>query len=139
MRRILRADGLVALVWNERVTTGEPFLEEYEALLHRFGTDYAKVDHRQIGPDQLTDLYGPSGYETYLFPNHQALDRAGLIGRLRSSSYTPEPSDESFAPMMAALDDLFGRYQRDGQVPMHYETQLYVGHARLDPTDCAPA
>jgi SAM-dependent methyltransferase len=127
MGRILCAKGPVALLWNERLTTGDSFLEDYEALLHRFGTDYGQVDHRQIGPDQLSELFGPSGYDTHVFPNRQSLDWAGLVSRLRSSSYTPELTDDRFAPMMAALEDLFRRYQRAGQVPMHYETQLYVG------------
>lgn len=127
LRRILRPSGRVALLWNERLTTGEPFLEDYEALLLRFGTDYAKVDHRQIGPDQLAELYGPAAFATYAFPNDQALDWDGLVSRLRSSSYTPEPGDARFAPMMAALEGLFERHQSEGRVPMRYETQLYVG------------
>ena len=38
--RILKPGGWVALIWNDRQLDSTPFLREYEALLHEFGTDY---------------------------------------------------------------------------------------------------
>ncbi|MDQ6648272.1 MAG: class I SAM-dependent methyltransferase, partial [Pseudomonadota bacterium] len=44
--RILRPLGLVAIWWNSRRLVGTPFLEGYEALLQRYGTDYNRVAER---------------------------------------------------------------------------------------------
>ena len=43
--RVLRPDGWVVLVWNDRRLAGSPFLEAYERLLRAHGTDYASVNH----------------------------------------------------------------------------------------------
>ncbi len=39
-RRVLRPGGIVALVWNERLTTASPFMQAFERLLERHADDY---------------------------------------------------------------------------------------------------
>ncbi len=55
--RILRPDGWVVLLWNDRRRSGSVFLEAYEQLLRTYGTDYAEVNHtglhRRIARDSL--------------------------------------------------------------------------------------
>src|SRR4051794_38465761 len=46
--RILKPEGWVVLIWNDRKTDSTPFLEAYEQLLKTYGTDYEKVNHKQI-------------------------------------------------------------------------------------------
>ena len=45
-RRILQPGGKVVLIWNSRLTTGNSFRLEYDQLLHAYGTDYEKVNHK---------------------------------------------------------------------------------------------
>ncbi len=124
--RILRPGGRVALFWNRRLTDSTPFLRDYEALLRRFGTDYERVDHAQLGPDDFAGFFrGP--YASQLFPNEQRLDFAGLRGRLLSSSYIPGPGHPDHEPMLAALREIFDAHQADGQVRIEYDTELYLG------------
>ena len=125
-RRILRPGAPAAMVWNKRETDASPFLRDYEALLNEFGTDYATVRHDRKEPDRLARFFA-RGYERVTFPNAQRLDLAGLRGRLLSSSYTPAAGDPRRAPMLAALDRVFERHQRDGAVTIDYETELYLG------------
>src|SRR5262245_47734188 len=56
--RILKPQGWVALIWNERVTTTTPFLVAYEQLLKDYSTDYEQVDHRRIDEDVIRDFFG---------------------------------------------------------------------------------
>lgn len=125
-RRVLRPAGMVALVWNNRRERSTPFLAEYEELLHRYGTDYARVNHRQVDPERVQAFYG-GGVELRIFPHAQSLDREGLRGRLLSSSYTPRAGDPARAPMLAALDEIFERHARGGTVSIEYDTELYLG------------
>src|SRR5262245_66152871 len=46
--RILRPDGWVVLMWNDRRIGTTSFLCDYEGLLHEFATDYTQVNHKQI-------------------------------------------------------------------------------------------
>lgn len=125
-RRILRPGGLVALIWNTRLTS-TPFLRGYEALLHRWGTDYAAVNHRgDRTADDIRAFFAPDIPAHHTFPNAQYFDLAGLQGRVRSSSYTPPPEHPDHAPMMDALAALFAEHEVDGLITFAYKTELYA-------------
>jgi SAM-dependent methyltransferase len=125
-RRILKPQGWVVLVWNERLVTAG-FLSEYEVLLHRHATDYDRVDHRQIDAAALTRFFGHDAWRAATFPNHQDFDWDGLRGRLLSSSYAPPPDSPHYQPMMQELAALFATYRQAGHVKVVYETKLYAG------------
>lgn len=127
--RILRAPGWTVLMWNRRVTTGTPFLEAYEDLLLRFGTDYAEVRHERIDEAALRAFYGAPPV-LHVLPQRQQFDCEGLKGRLLSSSYAPAPHHPSFQPMMSALAALFDRHQVEGAVRFEYATEIYIGRLR---------
>lgn len=133
--RILRPEGWVALIWNERPKTGSDFLADYDALVRRHSPEYEQVSQRRRGaerPQSVRELLG-GDFERKSFPNRQSLDFQGLLGRTLSSSYTPEPGDPAHEPMLAALQELFAKYQRQGEVLFTYETCVYFGQIRTRP------
>jgi SAM-dependent methyltransferase len=124
--RILRREKWVALIWNEREVTGG-FLTGYEELLQRYAPDYSNVDHRRIGTDQISAFYGHPNWKLARFPNVQEFDLEGVRGRLRSSSYAPNPGESSYEPMMRELSELVEKYQHNGRVAFLYQTNMYYG------------
>jgi ubiquinone/menaquinone biosynthesis C-methylase UbiE len=126
--RILRPGGWVVLIWNVRRTDATPFLREYEALLQRYGTDYARVRHENVGPAVLGAFYDGGSYGTRSLPNEQRFDLEALTGRLLSSSYTPTPDDPGFRPMLEELARIFERHAREGTVRFEYDTVIHFGH-----------
>src|SRR5262249_29622689 len=66
--RILKPPGWVMLAWNERLVEGA-FLEEYEALLQRYSTDYAQVDHRRMDAGVMDEFFGSGNWGLASFPN----------------------------------------------------------------------
>jgi hypothetical protein len=60
-------------------------------------------------------------------PDTKRLDYAGLEGRLLSSSYTPQPGDSRYEPMLRELRRIFDQYQINGQVGFEYDTPVYYG------------
>jgi SAM-dependent methyltransferase len=125
-RRILKPQGWVVLIWNERLVP-PGFLTEYEDLLQRLSTDYGSVDHRQIGAGAISAFFARDSWRTAGFPNEQDFDWDGLRGRLLSSSYAPLPGSPAYTPMMEELAAIFAAYQQEGRVKILYETKLYVG------------
>jgi len=125
-RRIARPPGWVVLAWNERLVEG-PFLEAYEAMLHRYSTDYAKVDHRNVDAAAMDRFFGARAWLFTTFPNHQQFDLESVLGRLHSSSYAPQPGSPGYDEMNAEVARLFAECQRDGRVTLLQKTLVYIG------------
>ncbi len=125
-RRILRPEGWTVLVWNDRRTDSTPFLREYENLLHSVATDYAQVDHKRIDAPVLREFFGVEPARK-TFPNHQHCDFGFLQGRLLSASYVPAAGQPRHAEMVAALEELYDKHQKDRRVTLEQDTLVYYG------------
>ena len=125
--RILKPQGWVALIWNDRNITAHPFFEAYEQLLKTYGTDYEAVGHKHTDAEMVGSFFGIGGFKVATFPNHQVFDNEGLQGRLLSSSYAPEQGHPNHLPMLAELKVIFQKYQLNGNVTFEYDTAVYYG------------
>lgn len=127
-KRILKRPPHAALIWNDRISTGDPFAEGYEALLvEHGGEEYARVRHRHAHHDLVAAFFGHAAYRELKFDNPTQLDFDTLAQRLDSASYVPKADTPAYAPMLAALRRLFDATQHDGRVAMAYETRLFCG------------
>ena len=128
--RILKPEGWLVLLWNERLTDSTAFLRDYEDLLLTFGTDYEDVRHERT-TDAVNEFFDPAPYKEHVFPMRQEFDYAGLEGRLLSSSYAPGPEHSNHAPMLRELRRIFDTHAESGRVNVDYKTRVYFG--RLGP------
>lgn len=128
-RRILRSGGRVLLVWNER-REDTPFLSAYEAFVRRFASDYAEVKHQNVRFDGRIRALFEGAFVERTFANQQNFDFDGLRGRVLSSSYMPGMNDAACEPMLAALRNLFDRFESNGRVAFEYETAAFLGNVR---------
>ena len=126
-QRILKDEGWVVLVWNDRRIDTTPFLRDYEGLLQEFGNDYQDINHKNIqDPAVFTAFYGAAPLEAS-FDNVQRFDFEGLVGRLRSSSYMPGLDDPRHGAMAARAREIFDRHQQAGGVSFEYDCRVYYG------------
>jgi SAM-dependent methyltransferase len=125
-QRILKGAGWVVITWNARKLVSTPFLEDYEQLLLTYGTDYQNIRHEKA-EELIPMFFAPKPYKVAVFPNAQIFDLEGLTGRVRSSSYTPEPGHSGFDDMIAELGKVFDRHQKNGVVIFEYETKVFYG------------
>jgi SAM-dependent methyltransferase len=123
--RILRPPRWVVLMWNKRQKNSSAFLDDYERMLIRFGTDYLKIRHENVDHALLARFFGSRDYRTARFANPQPLDWQGLRSRCLSSSYVPAAEDPNRQPMLDELRGIFGRHQQGGRVVMEYVTELF--------------
>ncbi len=124
--RILKNDGWVALIWNER-KTDSLFLRSYDKLLHDYAPEYRKVNHRNINNKTIGQFFGPSGFQLCNIANQQSFDFDGLKGRLLSSSYSPAPDQPEHKPLMAGLKAVYNKFVVNKKVTFEYDTKVYYG------------
>ena len=127
-RRILREDGFIALVWNERILDANTFLREYERFLQEFGTDYETVRHDRIDREFLEKVFARE-FRLASFENRQTLDFEGLRGRILSSSYMPSEENPRFPEMEKSLKRLFAEYAESGKIQILYKTNIFYTSA----------
>ncbi|HKV48074.1 MAG TPA: class I SAM-dependent methyltransferase [Candidatus Acidoferrales bacterium] len=128
--RILKPNGWVAIVWNNREKEATPFLRYYESLLRTYGTDYEQVAQKYPENDPLDKFFGEGASRGRSFANRQKFDFMGLRGRLLSSSYAPPQGHPNHEAMLAELRRIFERHARNGRVVLEYITKLYFGHVQ---------
>ena len=127
-KRILKPNGTVVLLWNDRQTNSTDFLKLYEDFLQMFGTDYKEVNHKNTQDKKIfEEFFGAGNYQEKTFSNFQEVDFAGLKGRVLSSSYMPNEGHKDFDFMIACLKKIFVRYQENGKVRLIYDTKMYYG------------
>ena len=125
-KRILKADGFVVLMWNERQLDTTAFLRDYENLLIEFGTDYAQVRHENITKETLQRFF-QTDFEQAVCQNKQTVDFDGLKGRMLSSSYIPSEENPRFPEMIKNLESLFATHAENGKIDILYDTKIFYG------------
>jgi ubiquinone/menaquinone biosynthesis C-methylase UbiE len=126
--RILKPNGQVALIWNDRRTDTNDFLKVYEDFLNMFAIDYKQVNHKNIQDKTIFDyFFGAGNYREYTLFNYQDVDLEGLKGRVLSSSYMPNEGHKEYDYMIYVLRKIFQRYQQNGKVRLEYDTKIYTG------------
>jgi SAM-dependent methyltransferase len=126
-KRILKQDGIVVLMWNDRRTDSTQFLRSYEEFIKLYATDYLEVNHKNIDENIFNDFFGKGNYKMRSFDNFQYFDLEGLKGRILSSSYMPAEGEKDFDGMMAVLKNIFDAFQKNGKVTIEYDSKIYYG------------
>ena len=124
--RILKSNGFLVLIWNERQLDSNEFLREYESLLKKFGKDYEKVRHDNVNRKDFEKFFRTQFFSK-TFQNAQTLDFNGMKGRILSSSYMPSEEDKNFAALEKKLKPLFADYEENGKIKVLYDTKIFCG------------
>ncbi|MBV9737105.1 MAG: class I SAM-dependent methyltransferase [Candidatus Eremiobacteraeota bacterium] len=129
--RILKRPGRVAFAWNNRDRTN-PFDTAYANLVQTFGEEARIIDSgKNVAPvEKPLEQYGFSAVTKGVFYHEQRLNRDGIIGRARSTSYLPQEGPE-FERLREALVSLHRQFaDAKGFVRFAYRTVAYRGDLR---------
>jgi SAM-dependent methyltransferase len=132
--RILRTDGWVVLMWNER-DERDSFTAAYGDVFRSAGDAAAIESARQAGAGQAlfnSPLFQQA--EAVSFPNEQAVDEEGMLGRAFSASYAPKEARER-AEWADRFRAVFREHQRDRKVVLHYRTSVFLARRADTPDD----
>lgn len=127
-KRILKPDGSVAIIYNERRNCG--YLEERNAVFKKY-CGKAYVNHLATNSAAEGGEILKNGYfsqlDTFILENNSQLDLDGFIGRAMSSSYALKETDEKYGEFKEELIKLFDKYQKDGKIDVNGVTVCYLG------------
>jgi SAM-dependent methyltransferase len=122
--RVLKPDGWVALMWNER-DESDPFTAACGEVI-RSASDAAGLEasRARAGEALLVNPLFRDGSRV-AFGNAQEVNEDGLLGRAFSASYAPRDPDRAarFADVLRAV---FARHQRQGRAVVRYQTTVYL-------------
>jgi SAM-dependent methyltransferase len=133
--RILVPGGRCAAYWNIRDDSNSPFLRDYEALLHRWSSEYKAVTGGDAMLERLAESAAIDPIATAAFAHVQPHDREGFFGRVNSSSYVTHGIAAGDRPAFdREIDALFDRHARAGVVEFAYQSRVLafeiLPHAR---------
>jgi SAM-dependent methyltransferase len=123
IHRVLRPEGLLALLWNRR--SDSPLNAALDKLLepHRHGTPTHRGDAWRAAFSR-TDLFGP--LEEHEFASEQRLDAAGMEARVGSISFVAALDPGERDRVLARARELVG----EGTVVLPYRTEVQLCRRR---------
>jgi SAM-dependent methyltransferase len=123
-RRILKPNGRLAVVWNDRDRRDE-FTQRYTHLV-QIASNNHPAESRLVSVDPLltSSLFSPVCCHTFGY--RQELDQDGLIGRAMSTSYIPR-AGAAQQELFSNLKELHSRFKdKKGLVYLVYVTSVYL-------------
>lgn len=123
-RRILKATGQLAVVWNDRDRADE-FTQSYSHLI-QIASNNHPAESRLVSVDPLLGSPLFPNVRCHTFTYRQALDKDGLNGRVMSASYIPRAGAVQ-EQLVCDLNELYNRScDKNGLVYLVYRTSIYL-------------
>ena len=128
-RRILKSQGRVFLIWNDR-DESQPFNRAWHALFAQFCPQFKGFSGGLQEDDARISAFFGSRFHKETFANPLCYDEATFIHRSLSASYSLAAGDAGYGAYVAALKALFAAYAEGGRVTVANRTLVYWGAAR---------
>ena len=125
-KRILKPNGSIALIWNQRELQS-PFQKDYDEMLRQHAPEYNDTNHLNLSDQTITQLFDTGSNKVLNFENAQIFDLSGFLGRMQSSSYTPAKGLPGHDNLVSLATELFNQYEENGCIRFDYKTRLYLG------------
>ncbi len=123
-RRILKEDGFIVLMWNER-DEADSFTFEYGELFRKLPDTKSVELNRGKAGHHLMESKIFRNAKRFDFKNSQTVNLDGLLNRAFSASYAPRGGANEKL-LKDGLTAAFDKFQKDGTVNLCYETSVYI-------------
>ena len=133
-QRILKEDGKVFLVWNDRDTSSEIIKENFEVNKKFCPNFKGSSNGIDFSKDGFKDFF-EGDFELVKFENHLVYDKDAFISRNLSSSYAPKATDDCYDEYVNAISEVFDKHSKNEMVNYPYITRCYIGKVNLSCTN----
>jgi len=128
-RRLLRPEGWVFIVRNQRSEGGSPLARDYEGMLKTLGERYHAIGHRDRTAQAraMKEFFPEGALRVARFDNPHVMDWPALRGRFLSMSYIPVEGEPGHEELFSRLEEIFQAHARDGRVKFDQITEVHYG------------
>lgn len=125
-QRILKENGKVFLVWNDR-DTRSIIIQANFAVNAKYCPNFKGSSNGiDFSKDGFKDFFeGDFGMLEFEF--HLVYDKGAFLSRNLSSSYAPKATDNHYDEYIEALSEVFDKYSENGIIDYPYITRCYIG------------
>jgi len=128
-QRILKIDGKVAIISNERMTTS--INQEIEVAYKRFCPDFNGFSNGLNNSQEIYDRFFKENYSVKIYENPLSYNKNDFIGRHLSSSFSLTKDDKYYPNLVEALSSIFEKYSKNGIVAVPNLTKYRCGYVDL--------
>lgn len=125
-KRILKPNGKVVLVWNDRDIESEIIKDNF-MVNKKYCKDFKGSSNGiDFSKDSFSDFFNGE-FEVIEFCNNLIYNREAFIARNLSSSYAPKENDLMYDEYIKSIKEVFDKHQTNGTVKYPYITRCYIG------------
>jgi SAM-dependent methyltransferase len=139
LRRILKPNGTVALITDNRVYGGGTQSEEYENLLRTYCEEFKERTMPMNIQEAVECLFAGGDFYQDAFIGNQKLTLEEFIAETEKLSIYPQPGDPRCHDMVAALGRFFKKWAVEGVLRVPVVCRVACGHIGMEDLRPAPA
>lgn len=124
--RVLKPQGKVALIWNDRVLT-DPLHIALDGIFAQHGGAKRGAMLAHDERSEVPTFFGSSAPLELTWPHEHRLSKAALLSLVFSRSYMPERSSVAGQQACAQVSDLFNHLATDSHTTVRYTTVAIIG------------
>jgi SAM-dependent methyltransferase len=124
--RVLRPQGQVALVWNDRVLD-DPVHTALDTIFAQFGGARRAALLAHEDRAGVAGFFGATSPREFSWPHEHRLGEEGLASLVFSRSYMPQRESPAGREVAARARQVFARHAADGVLAVRYRTIAIVG------------
>ncbi len=124
-KRILKPNGIVALVWNTR--TECEFSFEHQSVFKKYCPRFKHFNGGVQKNDERIVKYFNNDFNYAEFDNPLFYDKKQFIDRCLSASYSLLPSDPEYNNYLSDMENLFDKYAKNGILNVPNKSVVYWG------------
>lgn len=127
VKRILKDNGLFAIVWNDWEDENNEFSHVYFKYVSDWKTKITGKKYQHQNLDERRKFFANQTYETLSVIHSRQYTIDDLLGLTKSLSYAPKENEEYYEEFINGVKGIFDKYSENGYVTFDFHAEVFIG------------